>query len=146
MIKQLVMSEWWVIVVQSSLTLCDPMDWSPPGSSVHRISQARILEWVAISFPRGSSRPRDRTCISCIGRWTLEPLSHQGSPFFVLEVDITTIAFFWLVLAWYILFYLFFNLFISCYFKCVTCRHHLVESCFINAIFLLLGGVYTIYI
>ena len=44
------------------------MDCSPPGSSVHGISQARILEWVAISFSRGSSRPRDQTCISCIGR------------------------------------------------------------------------------
>ena len=41
--------------------LFDPMDCSPPGSSVHGISQARILEWVAISFSRGSSRPRDRT-------------------------------------------------------------------------------------
>jgi len=42
------------------------MDCSPPGSSVHGISQARILEWIAISFSRGSSRPRDQTCISCL--------------------------------------------------------------------------------
>ena len=42
----------------SCLNLCNPMDYRPPGSSVHRISQARILEWVAISFSRGSSRPR----------------------------------------------------------------------------------------
>ena len=48
------------------LTLCDPMDCSLPGSSVHGISQARILEWVAIPFPRGSSRSRDRTWVSCI--------------------------------------------------------------------------------
>ena len=41
------------------------MDFSPPGSSVHGILQARILEWVAISYSRGSSRPRDRTQISC---------------------------------------------------------------------------------
>ena len=47
-------------------TLCDPMDCSPPGSSVHGILQARILEWVAISFSRGSSQPRDRTQVSCI--------------------------------------------------------------------------------
>ena len=40
-------------------TLCDPMGGSPPGSSVHGILQARILEWVAISFSRGSSQPRD---------------------------------------------------------------------------------------
>ena len=46
--------------------LCDPMDCSPPGSSVHGISQARILEWVAISFSRGSSPPRDQTQVSCI--------------------------------------------------------------------------------
>ena len=49
-------------------TLRDPMDCSPTGSSVHGISQARILEWVAISFSRGSSQPRDGMCISCIGR------------------------------------------------------------------------------
>ena len=47
------------------------MDCSPPGSSVHGISRARILEWLAISFSRGSSRPRDRACVSCIGRWFL---------------------------------------------------------------------------
>ena len=45
-------------------TLCDPVDCSPPGSSVHRISQTRILEWAAISSSRGSSRLRDRTCVS----------------------------------------------------------------------------------
>ena len=60
-----------VLVAQLSLTLCDPMDCSPPGSYVHRIFQARILEWVAISSSRGSSQPRDGTCISCIGRWSL---------------------------------------------------------------------------
>jgi len=42
------------------------MDCSPPGSSVHEISQARILEWVAVSFSRGSSQYRDRTHVSCI--------------------------------------------------------------------------------
>ena len=47
------------LVTQSYPTLWDPLDCSPPGSSVHWISQARILEWVAISFSRGSSRPRD---------------------------------------------------------------------------------------
>ena len=58
-------------VTRSCLTLCDPMDCSPPASSVHEILQARILEWVAISSSRRSSRPRDRTCVSCIGRWVL---------------------------------------------------------------------------
>ena len=52
-------------------TLCDPMDYSPPGSSVHGILQARILKWVAMPSSRGSSWPRDWTCISCIGRWIL---------------------------------------------------------------------------
>ena len=53
-------------VAQSCPTLCDTMDCSLPGFSVHGISQARILEWVAISFSRGSSQPRDRTQVSCI--------------------------------------------------------------------------------
>ena len=53
-------------VAQSCLTLCNPVDCSPPGSSVHGILQARILEWVAISFSRGSSWPRDRTQASHI--------------------------------------------------------------------------------
>ena len=48
-------------VAQLCPTLCDPMDCSPPGSSVHGISPAKMLEWVAISFSRGSSRPRDQT-------------------------------------------------------------------------------------
>ena len=53
-------------VAQSCLTLCDPMDCSLSGSSVHGIFQARVLEWIAISFSRGSSRPRNRTQVSCI--------------------------------------------------------------------------------
>ena len=48
------------------LTLYNPMDCSMPGSSVHGIFSSRILEWVAISFPRGSSQPRDQACVSCI--------------------------------------------------------------------------------
>ena len=51
---------------QSCPTLCDPMDSSLPGSTVHGIFQARILEWAAISFSRGSSQPRARTRVSCI--------------------------------------------------------------------------------
>ena len=54
--------------LQSCMTLCNPMDCSLPGSSVHGTSQARILEWAVISFSKGSSPPRDRTQISCIGR------------------------------------------------------------------------------
>ena len=59
-----------VLITQSCPNLCDPMDCNPPGSSVYEILQARVLEWVAISFSRGSSRPRDQTWVSCIaGRW-----------------------------------------------------------------------------
>ena len=53
-----------VLAVQSCPTLCNPMDCSPPGSSVHRILQARILEWVAIPFSRGFSQHGDQTPIS----------------------------------------------------------------------------------
>ena len=55
-----------VKAAQSYLTLCDPVDCSPPVSSVHGILQAGILEWVAIPFSRGSSQPRDRTQVSHI--------------------------------------------------------------------------------
>ena len=56
-------------------TLCDPMDCSLPGSSTHGIFQARVLERVSISFSRGSSRPRDRTLVSCTAgrRFTIWP-------------------------------------------------------------------------
>ena len=66
-------------VAQSCLTLCNPIDCSLTGSSFHRIFQARILEWVAISISRGSSWPRNWTQISHpAGR--LYHLSHQGKP------------------------------------------------------------------
>ena len=64
---------------QSCPTLCNPVDFSLPGSSVHGIFQARVLAWVAISYSRGSSRPRDQTCISCVScidRWILH---HQAT-------------------------------------------------------------------
>ena len=57
-----------------------PMDYSLPGSTVHGIPQAKMLEQVAISSSRGSFRPRDRICISCLGRWILLPLNHLGNP------------------------------------------------------------------
>jgi len=69
-----------LVCPQSYLTLCNPMDCSqppaspPPGSSVHGIVQAGVLEWAAISSSRGSSPLRDQThvsCISCIGKWIL---------------------------------------------------------------------------
>ena len=90
---------WWVPTdprtppvctqAQSCPTLWDPVDCSPPGSPVHGISQARILEWVAISFSRGSSWPRDWTCVSCLSCSGRQILHHwdtweahcQGSPY-----------------------------------------------------------------
>ena len=55
-----------VLVIKSCPTLCDPMDCRPPGSSVHGVLQARMMEWVAISFSRGSFQPKDQTRVSCI--------------------------------------------------------------------------------
>ena len=63
-------------------TLCDPMDCNPLGSSIYGISQALMLDCGAIPFSRGSSQPRDRTCISCvscIGRQILYHRHHPGS-------------------------------------------------------------------
>ena len=57
-----------LVLTQAYLTLCNPMDCIPPGSSVHGVSQARILGWVAVYSSRGSSRPRDQIHISCTGR------------------------------------------------------------------------------
>ena len=67
---------WWMCsVAQSCPTLCDPKNRSPPGCSVHGISQARILEWAALPFFRGSSPLRSNLCLLylCVGRW---PLCH----------------------------------------------------------------------
>ena len=73
-------------------TLCNPMDCSPPGSSLHGIPQARILEWVAISYSRGSSQPRNQTyvsCISCFGRRVpyrlTQDLSHSWTSMWVQQ-------------------------------------------------------------
>ena len=65
-------------VAQSWLTLSDSMDYSPPDFSVHGVSQARILEWVAISFSRGSSRTKDQTHTPALQMDSLL-LSHWGS-------------------------------------------------------------------
>ena len=68
---------------QSCLTLCNHMNCSPSGFSVHGILQARILQWVAISFSRGSSWPRDQTHVSCVpysGRWILDHCTTWEAP------------------------------------------------------------------
>ena len=69
-----------VLVAQSCPTLCDPMDCSPPGSSVHGILQARILEWGAISFSRGSSQPRESKPGLLPCRHVLYWLNYKQSP------------------------------------------------------------------
>ena len=73
------------VYVQLCLTLCRPMDCSPPSSSVHGSLQAKILEWVAISSCRGSSWPRDWTCVSYIagGFLTTEP---HGKPWLCPQI------------------------------------------------------------
>ena len=82
------------LVVKWCQALSDPVDCSPWGSSVHGIFQAGILEWVAISSSKGSSRPRDRSwfsCISCVGRWL--PLSHLESQLGAVLVGIIQLLF-----------------------------------------------------
>ena len=59
--SQAASKDGWISVTNWCPTLCDPMDCSPQGSSVHGILQARTLEWAATSFSRGPSRPRDQT-------------------------------------------------------------------------------------
>ena len=76
-----------VWVTQLCPTLWDPMDCSPPGSSVHGILQARILEWVAISFSRGSSPPRMKPMSHALQADSL-PLNHLGSPLLSIVVYI----------------------------------------------------------
>ena len=67
-------------VAKSRSTLCNPMECSPPGSSVHGNSQGRILVWVVISFSRASSRARDQTHLSCIGMQILYCWATREAP------------------------------------------------------------------
>ena len=89
-----VLDDWLgccVYVDQLCLTLCDLVDCSPPGSSVHGVLQARTLEWVAMSFSRGPSWPRDQALdsyVSCIGRRILNPLVLPGKPLACYRVGI----------------------------------------------------------
>ena len=74
---------WWWFSRSVVSDACDPMDCSLPASSVHGILQARILEWIAISFSRGSSQPGNQTHISyasCIGKQVFYHQYHLGSP------------------------------------------------------------------
>ena len=83
--------------LQSCLTLWDPMDYSPPGSSVHGILLAKILEWVALPSSRGSSWPRDRTqvpWVSCIADrfFTAEPLGKARNSKLLYDEDIDVVC------------------------------------------------------
>ena len=86
------------LVSESCPTFCDRMDCSPPGSSVHWIFQARILEWVAISFSRGSSWPRDRTQVYCIGRWILYHWATREAPPCLMVPS--ALHWWWVYFAW----------------------------------------------
>ena len=79
-----------VIVTQSCPTLCDPMDYSPPGSFVQGTFPARMLEWVAVSFSRGSSQPRDRTQVShTAGSFFTIWATREAQPFFIYCLSFT---------------------------------------------------------
>ena len=81
--------------LQSCLTLCHPMDCSPPGASVHGILQARTLEWVTMPASRGSSPPRDRTLVSYVYlRWQAFslPLAPPGEPHYRHTLFYCTLA------------------------------------------------------
>ena len=90
-VKSLKITEVKVLVAQSYPTLCDPMDCSLTGFSVHGILQAIILQWVAILFSRGSSWPRDRTQVSCIaGRfftaWAIREAQNHWIVYLQVEI------------------------------------------------------------
>ena len=90
-------------VPQSCPTLCDPMDCSLPGSSIHWIFQARILDWVAISFSRRSSLPRDWTQVSLIvgRRFTVKPPGKSSSKGTVIFFRLSFLNNFYLNISWH---------------------------------------------
>jgi len=109
-ISQIYQKNWNVkaLVSQSCLSVCNPIDCSPPGSSVHGILQARILQWFAMPFSRGSSWSRDHIWVSCIaGRfftiWATSkvPYTRKDSPPFPLSKTSTFILVLWLVLCYW---------------------------------------------
>ena len=78
-----------VLVTQLFLTLCNPVDCSPPGFSVHGILQARILEWIAISSSRGSSWPRDEIRVSCTANGFFTTWTTREAPMQVKFILVT---------------------------------------------------------
>ena len=115
--------------LQPCLSLCNPKDCSPPGSSVHGILQAKILEWVAIPSSRGSSWPRDRThfsYISCTGRQILYHQHHLGSPYIIYTYVIRTHTIYMLytcvIYARVTCIYIY-NVHICCIYTGIICTH-----------------------
>ena len=102
-----------MLATQSCPTLCDPMDCSPPGSSVHGIFQARILAWVAMSLPRGSSRLRDWTRVSYV--------SYIGKRVFITSAEkpIIIVTFFFII---YVIYLGLHRIFASCCARAFSCR------------------------
>ena len=78
--QKAIFQQWSEVFVAQLWPTLRLHDGSLPGSSVHRILQGRLLEWVAISFSRGSSQPRDQNRVSCIAGRFYYNLRHQGSP------------------------------------------------------------------
>ena len=99
----------WPRAYASVLSHSDPVDCGPPGSSVHGVLQTRILEWVAISFCRGSSRPRDWTQVSCIGRHTVYHWAiweaHNGERAYTKKLTLLPLGGDW---GWWIFFNVYF--------------------------------------
>ena len=94
---------WFGLVTQSCLTLCEPTGCSPSGSSVHGIFQA-TMEWVAVPFSRGTSRPRESNLVLLHCRWILYQLSHQSPPCTLATCRICTLPleFHVCLLQWYL--------------------------------------------
>ena len=103
--------------LKSCLTFCDPMDFSPPGSSGHGNLQARILEWLAIPFSRESSWPRDWTQVSHIVGRFFYCLNHQGSPPSSLVFCYFFLLYFWVfpILIYFIHVFVFLMFFLACF-------------------------------
>ena len=94
-----------VLVIRSCPTLCNSVDCSPPGSSARGILQARILEWVAIPFPKGSSWPREWTWVSCTaGRFPITWATREAPTVEQPRRNHLEIKFFRSCHSWYLLF------------------------------------------
>ena len=87
-------------VAQSCPTLCDPVDCSLPGSSLHGILQARVLEWGAIAFSRGSSWPRDWTRVSCIPGRCFNLWATREGQFTLRHLPVLALSWLPIVITW----------------------------------------------